>query len=299
MLGRELAYKPVKLYLKDIVLDPMPNFGGAGGSQFYVYFEVKQRGRKIPYRSKSVVSRKGDRTVTLSVNPPLLLSEDVKFEFSTQPKFEHMFLGGGNAKTPQKFFKSHFHFWLNTFFVDMQIKGGLAHDLTASNPIEAGGGGGGHLHHASGSSEDSSAEDIPIKNQGNGLTVTFMDQGETTCEMVNSGRENEMTNLIKLTSISDDHLLQEQRARQTGFESDLSQKGPLSNSSENNCTLMDPTSCTTAESFKVQRSRHSSVPQPPRLPTSTSTSNANHHHPHLESSLSQVVDHHHRYVRYL
>ena len=89
MLRRSLEYKPVKMYLKDIVLDPMPFF--TNSSQYYIYFEVRQRSRK-PYEFKLTPARKGDRNVSLSINPPLLLTEDTKFEFFTKAKFEtHIF----------------------------------------------------------------------------------------------------------------------------------------------------------------------------------------------------------------
>lgn len=215
MNRRGLEYKPVKLYLKDIVLDPAPTFSTG---QSYISLEVTYRGRKEPYVSKHFLCRKHDRNVSLSINPPLLLSEDVKFEFSTKAKFE---VFGQKVGKPDKAF----HFWLNTFFVDMELDGGLAHDLTDTNPIEAQG----HVHHASGSSEDSSTDDIPLKPPGgasNGLCVTFREPANgnqalrqtsvpvTTCSNGPAGDTSEVTNLVKLTSISDDHLLQDRRTRQ-------------------------------------------------------------------------------------
>ena len=106
----------------------MPTFATTG-SQCYVYFEVTQRGRKDTYVSKHYLSRKGDRNVSLSVNPPLLLSEDVKFEFYTKQKFGEQLWGNSKMKFARSGEKV-FHFWLNTFFVDMELEGGLAHDLT-------------------------------------------------------------------------------------------------------------------------------------------------------------------------
>ena len=176
-MNREgLKYKPVKLYLKDIVLDPMPNFSNA---QSYVYFEVTQRGRRETYVSRHILCRKNERTVSLSVNPPLLLSEDVKIEFISKPKFGETFFG--KTKPMQNLAKGEkmFHFWLNTFFVDMELDGGLAHDLTETGPIGDGRGGPGgphHVHHASGSSEDSSADDIPLKPVSNSQKI-FINQG--------------------------------------------------------------------------------------------------------------------------
>lgn len=215
MNRKGLEYKPVKLYLRDIVLDPAPNFSTG---QSYIYFEVTQRGRKEPYVSKHFLFHKNDRNVSLSVNPPLLLTEDVKFEFSSKAKFDNIF-GQKLAKGDKPF-----HFWLNTFFVDMQLDGGLAHDLTDTSPIKSSSQG--HVHHASGSSEDSSTDDIPLKPTSNGgLSVTFRDapreaNRQTSVPVTNSGIGNgaagdqEVTNLVKNASISDDHLLQDRRARQ-------------------------------------------------------------------------------------
>ena len=85
-----LKYKPVYLYLKDIVLDPMPNFSNA---KAYVYFEVTQQGRQKTYVSWHILCRKNERTVSLSVNPPILPLEDMKIEFISKPKFGETFFG--------------------------------------------------------------------------------------------------------------------------------------------------------------------------------------------------------------
>lgn len=333
MNRRGLEYKPVKLYLKDIVLDPAPTFSTG---QSYISLEVTYRGRKEPYVSKHILCRKHDRNVSLSINPPLLLSGDVKFEFSTKAKFSQVF--GQKVGKPDK----PFHFWLNTFFVDMELDGGLAHDLTGTNPIihEATQGSQGHVHHASGSSEDSSTDDIPLKpptatQQQNGLCVTFREPTNngsqalrqtsvpvTTSTNGPAGDTSEVTNLVKLTSISDDHLLQDRsRTRQvyvifqviwifssknhifqtetfsSNSNSHISSMGPLSTSDENASTSLSSqhhagddsstSSCTTTtESFIQQRLRHTSMPQ---ARVCSSAGLVQHEHHHLEPSLSHEV----------
>jgi len=299
----------------------MPTFATTG-SQCYVYFEVTQRGRKDTYVSKHYLSRKGDRNVSLSVNPPLLLSEDVKFEFYTKQKFGEQLWGNSKMKFARSGEKV-FHFWLNTFFVDMELEGGLAHDLTASNSIEAGRGQGGHVHHASGSSEDSSTDDVPLRphlppskaaSNSNGVKFDEKHQGsnEVSCHhpLNHTEAANEVSNLIKHASISDDHLLQDRKTRQIDFpcNSDISSMGPLSTSDEN--TEMSSSSSTvgnaTAESFMEKRIRHTSMPQqrvasaapaaavPSSISSNSSSSNSsssasNHHlHHHLEPSLSNA-----------
>ena len=220
MNRRGLEYKPLKLYLKDIVLNGLPNFT----SQTYISVEVKQRGRRDPYVSRGVLTRKGDQTATLSINPPLLLSEDVKFEFFAKPQ---SFFFGSNQKL-QKNFQNNFpvkpnelfHFWLNTFFVDMVLEGGLAHDLTGDDPIlRKPTGSQAHVHHASGSSEDSSADDLPLTGARNGHHVTFENNSafrQTSVPVTDQSKLNaeNLSNLIKHASISDEHLLQEKRGRQ-------------------------------------------------------------------------------------
>ena len=110
-----------------------------------------------------------------------------------------------------------FHFWLNTFFVDKEIEGSLAHDLTVSNPI-ADQVGGSHQHHASGSSEDSSAEDVPLR-----LSSTTSNGGSH--HHANHNNHNHVhhvqhdpvdlgNNFQKQVSTSDDHLLRQVRVLQ-------------------------------------------------------------------------------------
>jgi len=280
---RSQEYKPVKLYLKDIVLDPMPNFSAS--SQYYIYFEVRQRGRK-PYEYKLTPARKGDRNVSLSINPPLLLSEDTKFEFYYKAKYEtHIF--NANSKL-QKWAKGEkaFHFWLNTFFVDMEIEGCLAHDLTGSNPIEASGS---HVHHASGSSEDSSAEDVPLR-----ASMASTNGGGHHHDMVGDSIGNNSTNsaIQKQVSTSDDYLLRQtdQGCQAPENVTHISSMGPLSSSSENNAST-DSFSSATPESFRM---RHVSMPQH-SVRNSQPQCDMSHHQPHhlpLEGrSLSHGIHH--------
>merc|ERR1719361_2074594 len=106
----------------------------------------------------------------------------------------------------------------------------------------------------------------------------------------------EVTNLIKHASISDDHLLQDRRSRQTetfpcNSNNTSNLMGPLSTSDENTASEADSSSSTTAESFIQQRLRHTSMPQPRVSSTSGLGGQQHHHHihhPHLEASLSHA-----------
>lgn len=125
-----LKYQPVYLYLRTLVLDPVPNFntvpfGGAVDS-CYLQFTVTQRLRPQPYVSEWYLIRRGDRQSCLEVDPPLLLREDVKIEFHVKPRVDII-----KPKFMQS--KKEFHFWLNTFFVDSEFgfsgMTGLAHQV--------------------------------------------------------------------------------------------------------------------------------------------------------------------------
>ena len=118
-----LKYQPVYLYLRTLVLDPVPNFntppfGGGVDSCYlqvkylrntlsltlfprqhlwflfifslnsYLQFTVHQRLRTQPYVSEWYLIRRGDRQSCLEVDPPLLLREDVKIEFHVKPRVD-------------------------------------------------------------------------------------------------------------------------------------------------------------------------------------------------------------------
>jgi len=125
-----LKYQPVYLYLRTLVLDPVPNFNTApfGGAvdSCYLQFTVTQRLRVQPYVSEWYLIRRGDRQSCLEVDPPLLLREDVKIEFHVKPRVDII-----KPKFMQS--KKEFHFWLNTFFVDSEFgfsgMTGLAHQV--------------------------------------------------------------------------------------------------------------------------------------------------------------------------
>ena len=69
----KLEYKPVKLYLRSIVLAPVPNFGNMpGGSEFYLSFEVKQAARTV-YTSPDYLLKRTDKHVQFELETPLLV----------------------------------------------------------------------------------------------------------------------------------------------------------------------------------------------------------------------------------
>ena len=97
----------------------------------FLTFVVYTPNRSIPYESRCYIMKRTDRQVRLEVEPPLLVSDDVKIEFFTRPRLDYV---GLHPKLWKKGNKE-FHFWLNTFFVDAEMNGGLAHDiLTREHP---------------------------------------------------------------------------------------------------------------------------------------------------------------------
>ncbi len=133
VVSRALEYRPVKLYLRSLVVDPVPGFGNLpGGHEFYLQFEVRQNGGHERWESPEYAVRKGERQVRLQVDPPLLLCGDVKVEFSSKLKLLDNF---GLIRTPQRLVqpKKEFHFWFNTFFVDSPFSSGLSYSVTSTN----------------------------------------------------------------------------------------------------------------------------------------------------------------------
>lgn len=254
MLRQNLHYEPVKLYLRYLVLDPVPAFSNVG-NDCYLQFEVKQR-RHPPYESRWYAIKKNERQVSLQIEPPLLLEEDVKIEFSTKPRLDTL-LGGIAIKA--KFPKSEkvFHFWLNSYFVDKQLEGGLAHDHASH-----------HLHHASGgSSEDSDFE--VLKSNKNGTSVSFADNDSANIRQTSlleaglASKDVDLSNLMKHASISDDHLLQDRQKNPHLYHSQshvLHQRLKVVND-DLSLTLEESESSTTLDTFSQNRLRHSSVPQ--------------------------------------
>ena len=93
----------------------------------FLTFVVFTPNRATPYESRCYIMKRTDRQVRLEVEPPLLISDDVKIEFFTRPRLDYV---GLHPKLWRKGSKE-FHFWLNTFFVDADMNGGLAHDILA------------------------------------------------------------------------------------------------------------------------------------------------------------------------
>ncbi len=242
-----LVYSPVKLYLQELVIDPIPAFGMPGTNEFYLQFELRQSGKSDdkPFVSPEYLVRKGDRQVRLEVNPPLLICGDVKIEFSSKIKLLDNL---GNFRANWKNFKlghtnKEFHFWFNTFFVDSPFSSDLSHSVTARSPscsveeddhsADVAGNSSSHEGLIMRESIDSSDGGRLLAAPSNGAATggVYQNRGlrsypaperHASCAgggapTTDAGRlEDEtaesLTNLLKSTSISHDHLLREKSA---------------------------------------------------------------------------------------
>jgi len=129
--GLQFEYSPVKMFLTNIVIEPPPHIG-FGHHSAHLQFQVSQ-GLVPPFMSKVYTVNLSDKKVILTLNTPLLLSGDVKISFSQKLNMDLLHL---SAKPK---FLSHiphgklFHFWFNTFFIDLQHSTHLSHDLAKSS----------------------------------------------------------------------------------------------------------------------------------------------------------------------
>lgn len=128
VVRNELEYKPVKMYLRALVLKPVPNLGAASSSEFYLQFEVKQNNGSVCHKSGDYCIKRGARRVQLLVEPPILLCGDIKVEFFLRIKLD---MAGIKPKfmAPTK----EFHFWFNTYFADDAFTSSLCHSVNNSD----------------------------------------------------------------------------------------------------------------------------------------------------------------------
>lgn len=103
LLNECLSYSTVTLFIKDIILDPLPNFNGGQG---LLQFNIWQSCDKI-YSSPVYEVKKDNSSLKITLDQCIPLSGDIKLEFFNKPKM----------KRKEKLF----HFWFNTFFVRDEV----------------------------------------------------------------------------------------------------------------------------------------------------------------------------------
>jgi len=123
----QFEYTPVKMYLTHFIIEPPPHIG-LGHHVAHLQFQVLQP-LVPPYHSEVYTVNLDDNKLILELRSPLLLSGDVKIVFNQKLNVDLLHLS-----TKPKFL-SHFphcnlfHFWVNTFFIDLQHSSPLSHDL--------------------------------------------------------------------------------------------------------------------------------------------------------------------------
>ncbi len=239
LLRCNLEYRPVKLLLTAIVLNPVPNFGvGANSGEFYLQFEVKQpNGKTADYESIDYLLRRNQRQVQLVLDPPLVVCGDVKVEFSYK-----LNLGMMGIKPSILHPKKEFHFWFNSYFVDSPWTSGewkrrrrrqgseedggggvptleedgdesataTADELESNETEDSGSGSGGggrgsgsglvHLDNNGCNGVDFQRSYPPPMRHASSEAPTTMAMGAKVSDLA------ERTNLMRLTSVSDDYL---------------------------------------------------------------------------------------------
>eukprot|EP00092_Neocalanus_flemingeri_P040610 GFUD01044219.1.p1 GENE.GFUD01044219.1~~GFUD01044219.1.p1 ORF type:complete len:479 (-),score=86.52 GFUD01044219.1:200-1636(-) len=132
--GLQFEYSPVKMFFTNIIIQPPPHVG-FGHHSAHLQFQILQP--LIPtFLSEAYTVDLTKSKIILELSTPLLLSGDVKIAFSQKINVDLLHL---SAKPK---FLSHiphgklFHFWFNTFFIDLQHSSPLSHDLSKATGIE-------------------------------------------------------------------------------------------------------------------------------------------------------------------
>eukprot|EP00731_Ephydatia_muelleri_P025570 Em0017g653a len=113
LLRNRLEYSPKTMLLRGFKLEGIPNFSQGTCCPFFI---IRLYKTKI-FTSKIFEIRRGESSADLMLTQPLPLCGDIKVEFFHQ-KF-------GKEKM--------FHFWFNTFFVDMHVYQHEADDLALAH----------------------------------------------------------------------------------------------------------------------------------------------------------------------
>jgi len=132
--GLQFEYSPVKMFLTNIVIEPPPHIG-FGHHSAHLQFQVSQP-LVPPYLSEVYTVNLSKKKVILTMNTPLLLSGDVKISFSQKLNMDLLHLSAKPKFISNIPHGKLFHFWFNTFFVDLQQSTPLSHDLAKASGTE-------------------------------------------------------------------------------------------------------------------------------------------------------------------
>jgi len=132
--GLHFEYNPVKMYLSSIVIQSPPHIGGFGHHTAHLQFEVLQH-LVPPFTSEVYTCELSQDRIVLDVRPPLLICGDVKIVCSQKMNVDLLHLRS-KPKFSSILHGKLFHFWINTFFIDLQYSTPLSHDLSVATGEE-------------------------------------------------------------------------------------------------------------------------------------------------------------------
>merc|ERR1712215_522615 len=121
-------------YLTSIVIQSPPHIGGFGHHTAHLQFQVLQH-LVPPFISEVYTCELSQERLVLDVRPPLLICGDVKIICSQKMNVDLLHLRSRPKFSSIPHGKL-FHFWINTFFIDLQYSTPLSHDLSVASGQE-------------------------------------------------------------------------------------------------------------------------------------------------------------------
>lgn len=103
LVQERLKYSTVTLFIKELLIEPLPNFNGGQG---ILQFNIWQSNVKL-FTSQVYEVKKECQSLKIPLDQCIPLNGDIKLEFFNKPKM----------KRKEKLF----HFWFNTFFVRDEV----------------------------------------------------------------------------------------------------------------------------------------------------------------------------------
>lgn len=103
LVQEKLIYTPITLFIREIHIEPLPQFNGAQGS---LQFSISEFTKKV-YTSNIYEIKKGSPSITIRLDQTIPLTGDIKLDFVNKPKMMRK--------------EKLFHFWFNTFFVQNNL----------------------------------------------------------------------------------------------------------------------------------------------------------------------------------
>lgn len=104
LVQEHLVYSQVTLFIKEILIEPLPNFNGGQG---VIQFNIWSKNNGKIFTSSVYETKKEFQSLKITLDQCIPLTGDIKLEFFNKPKM----------KRKEKLF----HFWFNTFFVRDEI----------------------------------------------------------------------------------------------------------------------------------------------------------------------------------